>query len=245
MCGATIDPIVLYSQILSKNFYDASIFKRWKRRAQYDSPSGVMVTFKVDSARISEALNHNYIYRYHLKKSISVGKSHVNDLILRNYSYDEKFIKNGKVTLTVLIDQKNYDFAYWQDLYKDQKAYKEDKMRIALEVKDNIINELKLDAEQLEIIDVFTPKTLNRYTGAYKGSYMPFELSHKNKMLIHNGNIKGLKNFYFGGQWAQMPGGLPPTLIVSRWNVQRICKRELKTFKNIKQLFAIKIRKGA
>jgi phytoene dehydrogenase-like protein len=216
----------------------------YKKTEKYDSPSGFMITYKVDEKLFNEKMK-SYINYFDIKKPIKVGNSDITSLILRNYSYDSYFVRNGKVTLTTLIDQHAKDYDYWEGIYKNKEDYKKDKERIAEEVKTAIAKHYDISVNELETIDTFSPATLNRYTGAYKGSYMCFELNHKNHMMMHNGKFKGLKNFFFAGQWAQMPGGLPPTLIVSKFTIQRIMKKEKHSFSHIHTLFMKTFRKSS
>lgn len=87
------------------------------------------------------------------------------------------------------------------------------------EIKDNV-----------EVYDVNTPVTYERYCGAYKGSWMACALTEKGKTLMHKGKIKGIKRLHVAGQWAMIPGGLPSAAITGKWAIQRICKEEKRKF---------------
>ena len=78
----------------------------------------------------------------------------------------------------------------------------------------------------LKVLDVSTPKTLNRYTNASRGAYMGFLFNHKSNMFTHNGFVPGLKGIVLAGQWMQCPGGLPLALAQGKFAIQRICKLE-------------------
>ena len=79
---------------------------------------------------------------------------------------------------------------------------------------------------KLNVLEVVTPKSFNRYTGAYKGAYMGFIQTPHVKKEVHSGVLPGLDNFYLAGQWLQTPGGLPNALVTGRFAVQRLLKRE-------------------
>ena len=60
---------------------------------------------------------------------------------------------------------------------------------------------------------------------------MSFSWTDENNMLMHNGKIRGIKNFYVSGQWLQMPGGLPLALSSGKFSIQRIMKKEHMNFR--------------
>ena len=85
-------------------------------------------------------------------------------------------------------------------------------------------------AEELEIIDVFTPCTYERYLNSRHGSFQGFIHTSKGKALMQNGRLKGLKNFILGGQWLIRSGGLPTAVMSGRFSAQRICHTDKKKF---------------
>ena len=97
---------------------------------------------------------------------------------------------------------------------------------LAKVIKDKIIAKFPQLEASLKIIDVCTPKTLNRYTNASRGAYMGFLFTHRDATFVHSGFVKGLKNFVMAGQWMQCPGGLPLALAEGKFAIQRICKIE-------------------
>jgi phytoene dehydrogenase-like protein len=77
---------------------------------------------------------------------------------------------------------------------------------------------------KVEVQDVATPLTYERYCGNWKGSWMT-EMT--GKMKIMNGYpavIKGLEGVYFAGQRMMPPGGLPVALTTGRAAVQDLCR---------------------
>ena len=84
--------------------------------------------------------------------------------------------------------------------------------------------------DSVELLDVATPYTFNRYVNTSNGVFMSFFFTHKDPMFSHHGQLKGLKNFYLSGQWMQGPGGLPIAMTQGKFAIQRICKR-LGTFR--------------
>jgi len=84
---------------------------------------------------------------------------------------------------------------------------------------------------QVEVVDVATPVTTERYTGngpAFEGS-LGFPLA---SFLAGRGIVRtlpGLSGLYMAGQWAGFPG-LPWVAGMGRNLVQHLCRREGRPF---------------
>ncbi|WP_297423870.1 NAD(P)/FAD-dependent oxidoreductase [Clostridium sp.] len=146
------------------------------------------------------------------------------------YNYDRTMAPEGKTTITVTLTTKNAD--YWIELRKNNYCnYKEIKDSIAQKVVNILDNKFGNLKDKLEVVDVATPATFNRYTGNWKGSmqgWMP-----QNNLLSSSpvrNTLPGLKNFYMAGHWLVPGGGLPAALLSGRNLAQVICKNDKKEF---------------
>ena len=99
------------------------------------------------------------------------------------------------------------------------------KQRIANEVVNRIEEQYPQYKGKINVLDVFTPITLKRYTNATRGAYMGL-FTHKQPRLSHPGTISGLHNLYLAGQWLESPGGLPFAAASGKWVAIRICKQD-------------------
>ena len=122
----------------------------------------------------------------------------------------------------------------------DKASYIKEKERIGQIVKKEIIKRFALYDNEISLIDVATPLTYNRYTNAYRGSYMSFITTNKSKGLIKKNVIKGLKNFVLAGQWLMPPGGLPIALFTGKHAIYRITKLDKKKFINLDAKYKVK-----
>ena len=84
-------------------------------------------------------------------------------------------------------------------------------------------SKISYDEEKLEVIDIATPVTYERYCSSYKGSWMTVWKKGKAKPRIPQ-KYKGIKNLYFAGQRIFMCGGLPIAVYSGRRAVQLLCK---------------------
>lgn len=85
-------------------------------------------------------------------------------------------------------------------------------------------------AAQVEMRDVATPMTYERYTGNWKGAYEGWQITTKTISMRMNKTLPGLANFYMAGQWVYPGGGLPTGVMSVRYVTQIICKNDKKPF---------------
>ena len=218
---SALDPNYTVSHLLLKQYKIDKLEKRFYDMKKHPAPSCCLLAFEADDNDIPTPYSFECEPFY-------VGGLLTNHLTIRNHNYDKNtFVKNGKTVFSVLVDQYSENYQYWNDLYKKHpEIYKRKKEELAIAVKGRIIEKFPQFAGNLKILDVATPKTLNRYTNASRGAYMGFLFNHKKGMFTHNGFIKGLNNFIMASQWLQCPGGLPLAAAEGKFAIQRICKKE-------------------
>ncbi len=137
-----------------------------------------------------------------------------------NYAAYKEHAPEGSTTLTVLLIGESY---YFWKAAKADGTYKEKKKELGeLFVKElsKFIPEL---ADKLEVIDVATPCTYERYTGSYEGSWMSV-WEKGGKQNNYPQTLDSVFGVYFAGQRLQMPGGLPIAVYTGRQAVQWLCK---------------------
>ncbi|MBO7461660.1 MAG: hypothetical protein J6T96_03580, partial [Bacteroidales bacterium] len=165
----------------------------------------------------------------------TVAGRDVNIVIVNNFADQPGFAPEGKGILEILIVQYDHQYEYWDNLYKDREAYRAEKERIAQEVMKRLEMHYPKFAGKFSVLETVTPKSFNRYTGAFKGAYMGFIQTNLVKKEVHSGVLPGLDNLFLAGQWLQTPGGLPNALVTGRFAVQRLLKH-----KNMLQQFCCK-----
>jgi phytoene dehydrogenase-like protein len=148
---------------------------------------------------------------------------------VRHFCYDPTLAPAGKSVLVVMFDSK-YD--YWKRL--DRAQYEAEKQHIADAVIAQLDKRFPGLAGQVEVVDVATPLTYERYTGNWQGSMEGWMITTRTiGMMMGQGMSKtlpGLENFYMIGQWVEPGGGLPPAAMSGRNVVQLICHRDGKEF---------------
>jgi phytoene dehydrogenase-like protein len=169
---------------------------------------------------------------YILEKPFTFGNKTCDRMCLDIYNYDPTFAPPGKTSLVMLLYA---DYDYWQKLrLEDREQYKQEKEKIADQVIAFLDTRFPGLAKQVEMRDVATPATWERYTGNWRGSWEGWFLSSKVFMTSMSKELPGLKNFYMIGQWVEPGGGTPAAAVSGRNAIQIICKRDGRKFTTTK-----------
>lgn len=164
-----------------------------------------------------------------LQQPLDVGGMVTDQLDLMVYNFDAALAPEGKTVLTLTIPTK---YAYWKGLADDRERYEAEKERIGIETINRLEQRFPGFAGQVEMADVATPLTFERYTGNWQGSFEGFLPTPKNMLAAIPKTLPGLANFYMAGQWVQVGGGLPSGLSTGREVVQKMCRQDRRKFKD-------------
>jgi len=157
---------------------------------------------------------------FKLKKPIELSGQTYGSLLVANYAADPAYSPEGKTAMTIQLPGDTYDF--WKTA-KAEGRYKQEKQRIADEVIIAITTQFPEAGGQVEVWDVATPLTYERYCGNWKGSWMS-AITDDMKFKPYPSIIKGLERVYFAGQRMIPPGGIPVALMSARTAVQYLCR---------------------
>ena len=172
--------------------------------------------------------NEPHSLSFPLKTPIIIGGKEVKRLGVQNYCFDKTMAPPGKSVLIIMLEA---DYDYWAKLKDNKDQYLEEKKKIEESI-ISALSELYPDiASKIEVIDVATPLTFERYTGNWKGSYEGWLFTKKTVRIRMSQKLPGLSNFYMVGQWVSPGGGLPSGVITARNAIKLICKEEKRKFK--------------
>ena len=219
-----VDILYVLEHLLKRKYRSNRFHSRLEKIHKYPIPSCLYVTYSVDAKKYKD-LGLTTTYQFDTKP-FRIGYTSLTSIRIRDYSFDESFIHNGRVPINVLIDQTDINYPFWKMLSRDRKAYLAEKEQIGDRIKNIIEEKFPSLKGDLELLDVATPFTYHRYCNSSYGGYMSFAWTSRNMMLMHNGKIRKIKNLYVSGQWTQMPGGLPLALASGKFSIQRILKKE-------------------
>jgi phytoene dehydrogenase-like protein len=166
----------------------------------------------------------------HLEKELVIDEhTKLKSIPITTYNFDPTLAPEGKTCMRIILHTENYE--YWKNLREnDHEKYKKEKERISNEVITILHKRFGNIIENVEVIDVATPSTFNRYTNNWKGRFMTWDWIGVLPVSI-NKQLPRLKNFYMIGHWVMAGGGIPCGLITGRDIVRIICHKDRKKFK--------------
>lgn len=156
-----------------------------------------------------------------------VGATENKVIGLQHYGYDPTMAPSGKSILTSYLPT---DYRFWKELYADREKYRAAKEAVANEFIRRLDLRFPGLKDQVEMVDVATPVSYERYTGNWKASWEGWLITTKTMTLTLPKRLPGLKKFFMIGQWVQPGGGLPPAALHGRQIVQLICHEDEKPF---------------
>ena len=130
-------------------------------------------------------------------------------------------------------------YHYWKQLYTENpEQYKLEKQKVAEQIIDILGRHLPGIRTQVEVVDVTTLMTWERYMGGTQGWFnfpkraMTFSMKEKLSDKDYSTTLPGLSHFYFVGVWATVMGSLPHNATSGRTIIRRLCKEDGKEFKD-------------
>lgn len=167
--------------------------------------------------------------KIYLDKPIVIDKEY-DCLGFRNYSYDKTVKRSDASTIIQSSLSGNDNMYFWWKQKKEDGTYAKEKERFANEFLEIFKKNFPDLANDVEVIDVITPCTYERYLNSRHGCFQSFIHTAQGKSLMQKGVIKGLKGFILGGQWILQSGGLPPAVMSGRFSAIRVCRADKTKF---------------
>lgn len=167
--------------------------------------------------------NEPHSVKIPLNSPIEIGGEIYRNIGIKHYCFDNSLAPQGKSTVVALLTS-NYD--YWSKLYKTPEKYTAEKKRISSIVIESLEELYPGISVQVEVIDVATPMTYERYTGNWQGSMEGWLPSTKGFGLRMRKDLPGLKNFFMAGQWVEPGGGIPTAALSGRNLMKKLCKKD-------------------
>jgi phytoene dehydrogenase-like protein len=217
----------------------ATIFKMLEGKYASDEIRGYYKEMPIfrPIVQVSLGVNHDLSQQPHtltrkLPQPITIAGEKRDTIMVKHYCYDATLAPAGKSIVEVIYP---CDYTYWKQLADEPEKYETEKKLIALTVMNEIDKIYPHLSEQVEVVDVATPLTYERYTGNWQGSMEGWMLTTRTMSMQMSGKemsktLPGLENFYMIGQWVEPGGGLPTGAITARNVLQLICHKDKKAF---------------
>ncbi len=200
-----------------------------KVKGYYDSmpifPPIVQVSLGIDRDLSDEP----HMVTFALAEPIVMAGEEHSRMVVKHYCHDPTLAPAGKSVTTTMFPSA---YEYWKALSTEPERYEAEKKDIAIKVIDQLERRWPGIGGQIEVVDIATPLTYERYTGNWKGSmegWLP--TTETTGMMMGKGmdkTVPGLDGFYMVGQWVEPGGGLPPAATSARGVIERICKQDKK-----------------
>ncbi len=161
-----------------------------------------------------------------LRQPVEIADTVQKRIWVHVYSQDPTLAPAGKTVIEVMIPS---SYEYWRDLARDPAAYKGKKEQVARTIVELLEQRFPGISDQVEMTDVATPLTFERYTGNWKGNFEGWLITPENAntlMRPMSQTLPGLQNFYMCGQWVQPGGGLPSGVMSGERLVKSLCKQD-------------------
>lgn len=165
-------------------------------------------------------------FTFRLKEPVTIAGKTRESLSVRVFNQDPTLAPAGKTVLSVMLKT---DYDYWKQLSADRKKYLQKKDEIAGIITGLLEQQFPGISADIEVTDVATPATFERYTGNWKGSFEGWLITPENAgtlMKPMSQTIPGLSNFYMCGQWVEPGGGLPTSIMSAKRLIKKICKED-------------------
>ncbi len=208
--GSRVDPV--HQELLaSGRVYPTSILVNF----------GVAADFSDDISCIGTA--------YELEQPIYLAGRRLSHFSFKNYCYDPTLAPAGK---SLLVSGGLTDWSYWEPLIADPSSYRAEKEKIAAICCEQIERRHPGFAAAVEMTDVVTPHTFQRYTGEWQGTYMTWMLTNefRRRHRFIPKTVPGLGGFYLASMWTDPPGGIPGAANAGRSVVQLLCHEDRRRF---------------
>ncbi len=218
---AACDAAFLFDTLLGGKYTPAAYRKRFADRERYPVASEVMVALGFEGVvnDVPRALSFP-------TEPFQTGSRQVDRITVKHYNHEPDFAPQGCSVYTCDINQFPEDYEVWDALSRDLQSYRQEKQRIGEAVRKAMETRFPEMQGKLQVLDVVTPKTYERWCNAYRGGFMAFIPTVGAKSMEHSGKIKGIRNLRLTGQWLQPPGGLPVAAVTGKQTVMRLCRDE-------------------
>ncbi len=166
---------------------------------------------------------------YLLEQPTTIAGRQRYSLGVKHYSFDPSLAPAGKSVVEVMLES---PYHYWQRIY-GRKVYDIEQLQVAEQVIDLLETIYPGLRQAVEVVDVATPLSYERYTGNWLGSTCGWLLTPQTMGKLVRGmpkTLPGLAAFYLAGQWVEPGGSLPIAAMSGRNVIQLLCHADGRPF---------------
>ena len=214
----TADTSILFGKLIDSKYMPKVMRNAYDNSKAFPATSGFQVAFAAD-----KKFNPGETVFIDIEP-VKAGASSFDRMYVKVYGYDDAFVNGDRQVIQTNLFQSDEDYKWWKSLSSEE--YRQAKEELVNNVQARIEAAFPEIKGNLEYLDAWTPLTYERYCNAYHGSYMSFITTAGTKSIRIKGNIKGIKNLVFAGQWNSQPGGLPVAVTSGKFAIQRMFSKK-------------------
>jgi len=206
--------------LLDGRYIDGTIEKMYSRK-HLPIRTQVQVSFGVKRDFTREP----HWVTYLLEEPVEIAGRVHREIGVKHYCFDPSLAPQGKSALVVMLPS---SYPYWQRIY-GRKLYDTEQLQVANQVLEQLEQVYPGIGAEIEVTDVATPLSFERYTGNWLGSTTGWLPSKRTMVSMLEGvskTLPGLKNFTMAGQWVEPGGSLPFAAVSGRSAVWLICEAD-------------------
>ena len=214
-------------EMLEGRFIDDRV-RSWCPAAQDEMPFAVQIFLGVNRDLSAEPSSMVII----LDPPVELAGHLCHEFELQTYGFDPTMAPTGKGVIKVELTS---TYSHWKALATDRESYVAAKQEVA----DRVIDLLERRyftglRQQVEVIDVSTLVTWERFTGGTMGLgiYPTKTMSIMGSIFAgsRGATLPGLSDFYFAGTWATSAGALFMNALSGKRVINAICRSDGKAF---------------
>jgi phytoene dehydrogenase-like protein len=162
-----------------------------------------------------------------LDKPVTIAGTERRWLGVHTYGFDPGLSPEGKTLIRVMLPSNH---AHWSELRaQDRAQYRAQKGKVLDQVTVELDRRYPGLAAQVEMRDLATPVTFERFTGNWQGTWLGWMATPQFGAIQMSQTLPGLAGFYMAGQWLK-GGSLPTAALSGKQAMQMICQADGKPF---------------
>jgi phytoene dehydrogenase-like protein len=162
-----------------------------------------------------------------VREPLKLGDQEHTRLAFHPFDHDPSFAPPGCTVLTCMLETR---WEHWDGLRNDRAAYDAEKARVLEWMLARLDQRFPGFRSRVEMTDLSTPLTFERYTGAWRGSFEGFIATPSTLLKELPHTLPGLKGFVMAGHWVEPGGGLPPAAYSGRNAIMLLAHQDGRKF---------------
>lgn len=197
---------------------------------QYSSKLPVLSQLQVSFGVDREMAQEPHWMIHLLDEPLLIAGETYTSIGVKQYGFDPSLTPPGKSVVMIMLPT---DYYYWQRIY-GRRLYDMEQLQVADVLLDFLEGLYPGFKAAVEVKDVATPLSYERYTGNYLGATCGWLLTDKTMLMMVQGvdkTLPGLRNFYMAGQWVEPGGSVPIVAMSGRSAVRLLCATDERPFR--------------